>query len=55
MRSSRGTNEYNDELKTGQSCSYEGIYTNDFNKIICFGSNPQGWSFVLGESKGSRG
>jgi len=32
VRSSRGTNEYNDELKTGQSCSYEGIYTNDFNE-----------------------
>ncbi len=32
MRSYGGTNEYDDESKTYQSFSSEGIYTNDYNE-----------------------
>jgi hypothetical protein len=32
VKSSRGTNEYENELKTNQSSSFEGIYTDDSNE-----------------------
>ncbi len=32
MKSSRRTNEYDDELKTDQSCNSEKIYTNDYSE-----------------------
>jgi hypothetical protein len=56
MKSYGRTNEYDDELKIDQSFSFEGILTNDSNEEeMCFGNNPQGWNFVSGRSKSSKG